>query len=161
MTAAIGQPLDRVDGRAKVTGAGRYSAEIARGQLMGGMLWGLGQALLEGTHMDTGWGAGRTRAWRLPGPGQRRLPRHRQPCPRTADRRRGSPVGQESQWAKPGKRPPPPLGPRAASNAVVTVLLTGLLTWVAMPIVTRVLRPWLCPRQRRISSDPPRSPGPR
>jgi xanthine dehydrogenase YagR molybdenum-binding subunit len=29
MTAAIGQPLDRVDGRAKVTGAGRYSAEIA------------------------------------------------------------------------------------------------------------------------------------
>jgi xanthine dehydrogenase YagR molybdenum-binding subunit len=29
MTAAIGQPLGRVDGRAKVTGAGRYSAEIA------------------------------------------------------------------------------------------------------------------------------------
>ena len=29
MTAAIGQPLERVDGRAKVTGAGRYSAEIA------------------------------------------------------------------------------------------------------------------------------------
>ena len=51
--------------------------------------------------------------------------------------------------------------PRAASNAVVTVLLTGLLTWVAMPIVTRVLRPWLYRRQRRISSDQPRSPGPR
>lgn len=29
MSAAIGQPLDRVDGKAKVTGAGRYSAEIA------------------------------------------------------------------------------------------------------------------------------------
>jgi xanthine dehydrogenase YagR molybdenum-binding subunit len=29
MSAAIGQPIDRVDGRAKVTGAGRYSAEIA------------------------------------------------------------------------------------------------------------------------------------
>ena len=28
MTAAIGQPLERVDGRAKVTGTGRYSAEI-------------------------------------------------------------------------------------------------------------------------------------
>jgi xanthine dehydrogenase YagR molybdenum-binding subunit len=28
----------------------------ARSQLMGGMLWGLGQALLEGTHMDTGQG---------------------------------------------------------------------------------------------------------
>jgi xanthine dehydrogenase YagR molybdenum-binding subunit len=28
MSAAIGQPVDRVDGRAKVTGAGRYSAEI-------------------------------------------------------------------------------------------------------------------------------------
>jgi xanthine dehydrogenase YagR molybdenum-binding subunit len=26
---AIGQPVDRVDGHAKVTGAGRYSAEIA------------------------------------------------------------------------------------------------------------------------------------
>jgi len=25
----------------------------ARSQLMGGMLWGMGQALLEGTHMDT------------------------------------------------------------------------------------------------------------
>jgi xanthine dehydrogenase YagR molybdenum-binding subunit len=43
---------------------------------------------------------------------QRRLPRHRPPRPRTADHRRGSPVGQESQWAKPGKRPPPPLEPR-------------------------------------------------
>ncbi len=29
MTAAIGQPLERVDGRAKVTGGARYSAEIA------------------------------------------------------------------------------------------------------------------------------------
>jgi xanthine dehydrogenase YagR molybdenum-binding subunit len=29
MSAAIGQPVDRVDGRAKVTGASRYSAEIA------------------------------------------------------------------------------------------------------------------------------------
>ena len=29
MSAAIGQPIDRVDGHAKVTGAGRYSAEIA------------------------------------------------------------------------------------------------------------------------------------
>jgi xanthine dehydrogenase YagR molybdenum-binding subunit len=28
MTAAIGQPVERVDGHAKVTGAGRYSAEI-------------------------------------------------------------------------------------------------------------------------------------
>ena len=28
----------------------------ARSQLMGGMLWGMGQALLEGTHMDTGLG---------------------------------------------------------------------------------------------------------
>jgi xanthine dehydrogenase YagR molybdenum-binding subunit len=29
MTAAIGQPIERVDGRAKVTGAGRYSADAA------------------------------------------------------------------------------------------------------------------------------------
>ena len=30
--------------------------KTARSQLMGGMLWGLGQALLEGTHMDIGQG---------------------------------------------------------------------------------------------------------
>jgi xanthine dehydrogenase YagR molybdenum-binding subunit len=29
------------------------NAKTARSQLMGGMLWGLGQALLEGTHMDS------------------------------------------------------------------------------------------------------------
>ena len=29
------------------------NARTARSQLMGGMLWGMGQALLEGTHMDT------------------------------------------------------------------------------------------------------------
>ena len=38
------------------------NAKTARSQLMGGMLWGLGQALLEGTCMDSRLGAGRTRA---------------------------------------------------------------------------------------------------
>ena len=35
--------------------------------------------------------------------------------------------------------------PHVATNAVVTVLMVGLLTWVAMPLLTRVLRPWLYP----------------
>jgi antibiotic biosynthesis monooxygenase (ABM) superfamily enzyme len=39
--------------------------------------------------------------------------------------------------------------PRAASNVVVTVLMVALLTWVAMPLVTRVLRPWLYPSVTR------------
>jgi xanthine dehydrogenase YagR molybdenum-binding subunit len=30
--------------------------KLARSQLMGGMLWGLGQALLEGARMEPGWG---------------------------------------------------------------------------------------------------------
>jgi xanthine dehydrogenase YagR molybdenum-binding subunit len=30
--------------------------KLARSQLMGGMLWGLGQALLEGARMEAGWG---------------------------------------------------------------------------------------------------------
>jgi uncharacterized protein len=38
--------------------------------------------------------------------------------------------------------------PRAASNAVVTVLMVALLTYVAMPLVTRVLRAWLYPRRQ-------------
>jgi antibiotic biosynthesis monooxygenase (ABM) superfamily enzyme len=38
---------------------------------------------------------------------------------------------------------------RAASNAVVTVVMVVLLTYVAMPIVTRLLRPWLYPAQTR------------
>jgi antibiotic biosynthesis monooxygenase (ABM) superfamily enzyme len=37
---------------------------------------------------------------------------------------------------------------RAASNAVVTVLMVALLTYVAMPLVTRLLRPWLYPAQK-------------
>ncbi len=44
----------------------------ARSQLMGGMLWGMGQALLEGTHMDTGPGPlGQRQPRRLPGARQR------------------------------------------------------------------------------------------
>jgi xanthine dehydrogenase YagR molybdenum-binding subunit len=40
MTVAIGQPVDRVDGRAKVTGAGRYSAEIPLPNLVHAVLVG-------------------------------------------------------------------------------------------------------------------------
>jgi uncharacterized protein len=51
--------------------------------------------------------------------------------------------------------------PRAASNAVVTVLMVALLTWVAMPLVTRVLRPWLYPsvtrQSRALGKGPSRS----
>jgi antibiotic biosynthesis monooxygenase (ABM) superfamily enzyme len=42
--------------------------------------------------------------------------------------------------------------PFAVLNAVVTVLMVVLLTYVAMPLLTRVLRPWLYPtgtRRRR------------
>jgi antibiotic biosynthesis monooxygenase (ABM) superfamily enzyme len=39
--------------------------------------------------------------------------------------------------------------PHAASNAVVTVLMVALLTYVAMPILTRLLRPWLYPSRTR------------
>src|ERR1700740_3141193 len=46
MSPAIGQPIDRVDGRAKVTGAGRYSAEIA--------LDNLAYAVLVGAHVPSG-----------------------------------------------------------------------------------------------------------
>ena len=49
----------------RMTGAfapGRVlNAKTARSQLMGGMLWGLGQVLLESNHMDAGRGAGSTR----------------------------------------------------------------------------------------------------
>src|SRR5438132_9641170 len=46
MSAAIGQSITRVDGRAKVTGAGRYSAEIA--------LDNMAYAVLVGAHVPSG-----------------------------------------------------------------------------------------------------------
>jgi xanthine dehydrogenase YagR molybdenum-binding subunit len=46
MSTAIGQSVDRVDGRAKVTGAGRYSAEIA--------LANMAYAILIGAHVPSG-----------------------------------------------------------------------------------------------------------
>ncbi len=46
MSAAIGQSIPRVDGRAKVTGAGRYSAEIA--------LDNMAYAVLVGAHVSSG-----------------------------------------------------------------------------------------------------------
>src|SRR5437588_484048 len=46
MSAAIGQSIPRVDGRAKVTGAGRYSAEIA--------LDNMAYAVLVGAHVPSG-----------------------------------------------------------------------------------------------------------
>jgi antibiotic biosynthesis monooxygenase (ABM) superfamily enzyme len=42
--------------------------------------------------------------------------------------------------------------PLTASNAVVTVLMVVALTYLAMPLVTRLLRPWLYPRRQ----PPPR-----
>ena len=39
--------------------------------------------------------------------------------------------------------------PLAVSNAVVTVLMVVLLTYVAMPLVTRMLRRWLYPPAQR------------
>jgi antibiotic biosynthesis monooxygenase (ABM) superfamily enzyme len=39
--------------------------------------------------------------------------------------------------------------PHAASNAAVTVLMVALLTYAAMPILTRLLRPWLYPGRLR------------
>lgn len=39
--------------------------------------------------------------------------------------------------------------PHAASNAAVTLLMVALLTYVAMPILTRLLRPWLYPSRIR------------
>src|SRR5258708_29759568 len=46
MSTAIGQSVDRVDGRAKVTGAGRYSAEIT--------LANMAYAILIGAHVPSG-----------------------------------------------------------------------------------------------------------
>src|SRR5205085_4920925 len=46
MSAAIGQSITRVDGRAKVTGAGHYSAEIA--------LDNMAYAVLVGAHVPSG-----------------------------------------------------------------------------------------------------------
>lgn len=46
MTSAIGRPMDRVDGRPKVTGSARYSAEIP--------LPGMAYAVLVGAHIASG-----------------------------------------------------------------------------------------------------------
>jgi xanthine dehydrogenase YagR molybdenum-binding subunit len=46
VSAAIGRPIDRIDGRAKVTGASRYSAEIA--------LANVAYAVLVGAHVASG-----------------------------------------------------------------------------------------------------------
>jgi uncharacterized protein len=51
--------------------------------------------------------------------------------------------------------------PHVASNAVVTVLMVALLTYVAMPTLTRMFRPWLYSnqtRQRRMPRTRVRSP---
>jgi uncharacterized protein len=39
--------------------------------------------------------------------------------------------------------------PAALTNAVVTVLMVALLTWVAMPLLSRGLRAWLYPPSSR------------
>ena len=54
MSSAIGQPVDRVDGRAKVTGAGRYSAEIALPNLAYAALVGAEVASGRISTIDTG-----------------------------------------------------------------------------------------------------------
>jgi xanthine dehydrogenase YagR molybdenum-binding subunit len=54
MSAAIGQPVDRVDGRAKVTGAGRYSAEIALPNMAYAVLIGADLASGRISAIDTG-----------------------------------------------------------------------------------------------------------
>ena len=54
MSAAIGQPIDRVDGRAKVTGAGRYSAEIALPNMAYAVLVGAEVASGRVSALDTG-----------------------------------------------------------------------------------------------------------
>jgi antibiotic biosynthesis monooxygenase (ABM) superfamily enzyme len=43
--------------------------------------------------------------------------------------------------------------PQIASNAVVTALMVALLTYVAMPTLTRVFRQWLYPNQTRLRHD--------
>lgn len=53
MTAAIGRPVDRVDGHAKVTGAGRYSAEIALPGLVHAVVIGSRVAAGRVGHIDT------------------------------------------------------------------------------------------------------------
>jgi xanthine dehydrogenase YagR molybdenum-binding subunit len=54
MTAAIGQPIDRVDGHAKVTGAGRYSAEIALPKMAYAVLVGAEISSGRVSEIDTG-----------------------------------------------------------------------------------------------------------
>ncbi|MGD0699029.1 MAG: molybdopterin cofactor-binding domain-containing protein [Trebonia sp.] len=51
--------------------------KTARSQLMGGMLWGMSQALLEGARMDPPWPLGERQPGRLPRPRQRRRARRR------------------------------------------------------------------------------------
>jgi xanthine dehydrogenase YagR molybdenum-binding subunit len=54
MSAAIGQPVDRVDGRAKVTGASRYSAEIPLPNMAYAVLVGAEMASGRVSAIDTG-----------------------------------------------------------------------------------------------------------
>jgi xanthine dehydrogenase YagR molybdenum-binding subunit len=54
MSAAIGQPIDRVDGHAKVTGASRYSAEIALPNMAYAVLIGADLASGRISAIDTG-----------------------------------------------------------------------------------------------------------
>ena len=54
MSAAIGQPIDRVDGRMKVTGAGRYSAEIALPHMTHAVLIGARVPCGRISSLDTG-----------------------------------------------------------------------------------------------------------
>ena len=54
MTSAIGQPLERVDGRAKVTGRARYSAEIALPRMTYAVLVGASIPSGRITSIDTG-----------------------------------------------------------------------------------------------------------
>ena len=89
----------------------------ARSQLMGGMLWGMSQALLEGTHMDTPpRPLGQRQPGRLPRPRQRRRTRRR----RRADRGRGrrhQPARRQGRRARSGRSAPPPRSPTRCYHA--------------------------------------------
>ena len=94
---------------------------LARSQLMGGMLWGMSQALLEGNHMDPRsgrWAA--SNLGRVPGPGQRRRARRsRSSSSRSTTRSsaRSAPraSARSARSARPPRSPTPSSTPPAAA----------------------------------------------
>ena len=47
-----------------------------------------------------------------------------------------------------------PVLPEVLESGVVTASVVSILTWIAMPLVVRVARPWLYPKSQQSSIKP-------